>query len=104
MLGPVSSVFARLATSVNAIEVDDCAAISMEMASGALVSSSVTLGAAGNQSRLRLMCEKATIQSDLAPYAPAAKPWSFIARNPDDQTRIDKIIAETPETDFGFTG
>ena len=36
---------------MNEIEVEDCAALSIRMESGALVTSSVTLGAAGNISR-----------------------------------------------------
>ena len=79
VLGPIERVYADVATRVNDIEVEDCAAISMRMESGALITSSVTLGAAGNLSRMRLMFEGFTVESDHAPYAPAAKPWSFIA-------------------------
>ena len=52
-LGPVRRVFARLATRVNPIETEDCAAIVLEMACGALVTSSVTLGAAEELSKFR---------------------------------------------------
>ena len=52
-MGPVRRVFAKLATLVNPIETEDCAAICLEMASGALVTSSVTLGAADELSRFR---------------------------------------------------
>ena len=60
-LGPVARVFAETATRVNAIEVEDCAALAIRMDSGALVTSSVTLGAAENTSRLRLMFEGFTV-------------------------------------------
>ena len=39
ILGPVSNVFAKLTTRVNNIEVEDCAALSVEMENGALVTS-----------------------------------------------------------------
>ena len=53
--GPVASVFAHLATRVNNIEVEDCAAISIGMANGSVATLSVTLGAAEELSRLRFM-------------------------------------------------
>ena len=44
--GPVKSVSARLATRVNAIEVEDCAAVAVEMADGSVATLAVTLGSA----------------------------------------------------------
>ena len=52
-MGPIRSVAARTATAVNPIETEDCAAILLEMQSGALVTLSVTLGAEEEISRLR---------------------------------------------------
>jgi len=52
ILGPVSNVFAKLTTRVNDIEVEDCAALSIEMENGTLVTSSITLGASNDTSRL----------------------------------------------------
>ena len=57
-LGPVRRVFAKLATRVNAIETEDCAAICLEMASGALVTSSVTLGAAEELTQVALLLHR----------------------------------------------
>jgi len=57
ILGPVAKVHAITATRVNPIETEDCAALSITMESGALVTSSVTLGAADDTSRLRLIYE-----------------------------------------------
>lgn len=102
LLGPVAQVFADVATRVNAIEVEDCAALSVRMRDGTLVNSSITLGAAGNMSRLRLMFEGFTVESDHAPYAPAAKSWTFIARNPVRQRDIDAMLADVPETGTGY--
>lgn len=102
LLGPVAQVFADVATRVNNIEVEDCAALSVRMCNGTLVTSSITLGAAGNTSRLRLMFEGFTVESDHAPYAPAAKSWTFIARNPVRQRDIDAMLAGVPETRTGY--
>ena len=63
ILGPVAQVYADVATRVNDIEVEDCAALAIRMEEGARITSSVTLGAAGNTSRLRLMFEGFTVES-----------------------------------------
>ena len=102
LLGPVAQVFADVATRVNDIEVEDCAALSIRMCGGTLVTSSITLGAAGNTSRLRLMFEGFTVESDHAPYAPAARGWTFIARDPVRQRDIDAMLADVPKARTGY--
>lgn len=92
-LGPVRRVTALTAVRVNPIETEDCAAILLEMESGALVTSSVTLGAAEETSRLRLCFSGLTAESGLAPYRPASDPWRFVAREPDRQAEIDAALA-----------
>lgn len=104
LLGPVAQVYADVATRVNAIEVEDCAALSIRMASGAVITSSVTLGAAGNISRLRLMFQGFTVESDHAPYAPAEKGWTFTARAPADQAAIDAVLARVGPVRSGYAG
>ncbi len=104
ILGPVEQVFADVATRVNEIEVEDCAALSIRMAEGALVTSSVTLGAADDTSRMRLMFEGFTVESDHAPYSLATEGWRFTARAPMDQARIDRVLAGVSEAQSGFVG
>ena len=104
LLGPVARVHAELATRVNHIEVEDCAALSIRMESGAVITSSVTLGCAGNISRLRLMFEGFTVESDHAPYAPAENGWSFAARAPVTQAQIDNVLAGVPAARSGYAG
>jgi len=103
-LGPVARVQAALATRVNDIEVEDCAALVITMESGAPVTSSVTLGASGNTSRLRLMFEGFTVESDHAPYAPAASPWHFVARSPATQKDVDQVLAGVEPVQPGYAG
>lgn len=103
-MGPVKSVQARVATRVNDIETEDCAAISFELENGALATSSVTLGAAGDRSRLRLVYENLTATSGDAPYAPGMDDWVFEARFPADQSAIDAVLQKTPAEPVGFAG
>lgn len=93
ILGPVASVYAELGTRVNSIEVEDCAALSIRMANGALVTSSVTLGAAWDTSRLRFCFEGLTAESGSLPYRPAEGDWTFTARLPGNQADVDRIVS-----------
>jgi predicted dehydrogenase len=102
--GPLAGVQAHLATRVNPIETEDCAAISMRFANGALATSSVTLGAAGDTSRLRLVFEHLTATSGDVPYAPATGIWSFTARDPGQQGAVDATLKALPQAKPGFTG
>ncbi|MEM8958961.1 MAG: Gfo/Idh/MocA family oxidoreductase [Pseudomonadota bacterium] len=102
--GPVAEVSAMLDTRINDIETEDCAAIALRMEGGALATSSITLGAANDTSRLRFVFEGLTAESDRTPYAPGQGHWRFIARNPDDQPEIDQLISETPTVLEGFAG
>lgn len=104
ILGPVESVAAFVATRVNEIEVEDCAAIAFRMASGAVATSSITLGAADDTSRLRVTFEKLTAESGAAPYAPADDPWTFTARDPADQARVEEVLAGVGPVKSGFAG
>ena len=104
IIGPVARVFADVATRVNDIEVEDCAALSIRMASGALITSSVTLGAAENTSRLRLMFEGFTVESGDAPYSPAEAAWRFVARHPTTQAQIDEVLSQIGPVPTGYVG
>ena len=92
MLGPVASVFCRIATRAHAIEVEDCASASLRMESGALVSLSATSGSQDSISRLRFHFENVTFESSTNPHAPGDDPWRIIAANEDVQQRIDKAF------------
>jgi len=104
LLGPIDRVFADLATRVNGIEVEDCAALCIRMQSGALITSSVTLGCAENISRMRLMFEGFTLESDHSPYSLAQKGWRFTARAPTQQAEIDRVLATVGPVLSGYAG
>jgi predicted dehydrogenase len=99
--GPVRNVFARLKTRVNPIEVEDCAAIAVEMANGSVATLSATLGSAVQISRLRFVFSDLTAESNLDPYRPSRDPWTFAAPTPDAQARIDVALADfKPDIQF----
>ncbi|KPA23211.1 Glucose--fructose oxidoreductase precursor [Shimia sp. SK013] len=104
IMGPIESLSATTNTLVNAIEVEDCAAISFRMQSGGVATSSITLGAATDTSRLRIVFEKLTAESGSAPYAPATETWTFTARDPADQAQVDAIVASVGAVRAGFAG
>ena len=102
--GEIDSVFAYLATRVNEIEVEDCASLSIRMRSGSLITSSVTLGAATDTSRLRFCFSGLTAESGLEPYKLADSDWQFIARAPQRQAEIESVLADLTPPLSGFQG
>ena len=92
LMGPVSKVFARAVTRVNAIEVEDCVAASLEMESGALVALSATLGSQNEISRLRLCYENVTFESGGEAYSPGDEPWTILPANDDVAAKIEALL------------
>nr|WP_255714176.1 Gfo/Idh/MocA family oxidoreductase [Pelagibacterium xiamenense] len=103
-LGGVKRVAAFLQTRCNPIETEDCAAVSLETGSGALVTSSMTLGAAEDMSRMRFCFENATIQSDLEPYTISQGNWTFVAKTPELQREIDAACAAVDDGYSRYAG
>jgi predicted dehydrogenase len=93
LMGPVAAVFARTATRVNSVEVEDCAVASLVMRSGALVSLAATLGSQEEISRLRLCFEHVTFESSQKPYAPGDEPWQIIPASPEAADCIADALA-----------
>jgi predicted dehydrogenase len=103
--GPVKTVFAKLATRVNDIEGEDCAAITVEMASGAIAVLSATLGAAEETSRLRFVFADMTVESDSPePYRPGKEPWHFKGKTPEIDAAIAAAFADFEPRLESFTG
>ena len=106
--GNIKSVSANLSTLVNKIETEDCASIAMTTESGALISSSITLGAANDSTRLKLVFEKISVESGNNPYAPGEDEWIYTARDPNKQNELENLIIEDNKIfidgNNGFTG
>jgi len=104
-LGPIRRVFARLATKVNPIETEDCAAIALEMVSGALVTSSVTLGAAEELSKFRFCFANLTAESPgVPPYRPAEGDWRFVPRGALTEAEINVALQGFVPRQESFAG
>lgn len=96
-------VFARTAIRVNPIETEDCATVSLEMADGALVSHSMTLGAAQEVSRLRFCFDHLTAEScHDRPYAPQSEPWRWLVRDEAARPAIEAALADFTPGPEGF--
>lgn len=103
-MSPIVGVISRLGTLVNPIETEDTAALIFELQGGALATSSITLGAASDETRLRLVYEHLTATSHTKPYAPAEGVWQFKARDPERQNEVNAICKKTSSNRPGFAG
>ncbi|WP_298841549.1 Gfo/Idh/MocA family oxidoreductase [uncultured Roseobacter sp.] len=104
IMGPVAEVSAMTTTRINPIETEDCAALCFRLQNGALATSSVTLGAAFDETRIRLVFEHLTATSGTSPYAPGSAEWQFATRDPALQQKLDDLLADTPDEPVGFSG
>jgi predicted dehydrogenase len=94
LMGSARRVTARLATRVNAIEVEDCAAVILEMESGALVTLAATLGSAVEISRLRACFANVTLESGTTAYHPGGPGWTITPDGPDAETKIEAALRQ----------
>ncbi|MES2957049.1 MAG: Gfo/Idh/MocA family oxidoreductase [Pseudomonadota bacterium] len=103
--GPVKTVYAKLATRVNDIEGEDCAAITVELANGSLAVLSATLGAAVETSRLRFVFGDMTVESDSPePYRPGKEPWRFVGKTAQVDAAIAAALADFQPMLESFAG
>jgi predicted dehydrogenase len=93
LMGDPKSLFGRVATRVNPIEVEDCISASLEMQSGALASFTASLGSADEITRIRLAFDNVTIESDHAAYNPGGAVWKMLPRNDETRRRIEARLA-----------
>lgn len=104
LMGPVDRVFARAATRVNSIEVEDCVSASLLMKNGAFVSATATLGSQDEISRLRLAFENVTFESNHSAYSPGDGPWTIIPANAEIGSKIDALLKDMPPVGRRFNG
>jgi predicted dehydrogenase len=102
LMGPARSLFGRVATRVNDIEVEDCVSASLEMESGALAAFTATLGSADEISRIRLAFENVTIESDHEPYNPGGAVWKILPRNDGTRHKIEALLANWQDVPSRF--
>ena len=104
VLGPIRSVYARLATRVNATETEDCVSASLEMADGSLCSLSVTTGSAAELSRHRFCFAHLSAESNTEPYRNSSDPWTFTGDSPAAQEAIEATLRAHVPRPEGFAG
>jgi predicted dehydrogenase len=104
IMGSVKSVYARVATRVNPIEVEDCAAVTLEMHDGSLVSLSMTLGSSAEISRHRFAFANLVAESNTRPYTSSGDPWTFTADTPELQSTIEAALAAFQPQPEGYAG
>lgn len=104
VFGPVARLSAFVDTRVNPIQTEDCASITLQMANGALATSSITLGANDDTSRYRFVFDGLTAESGLRPYAPASDEWTFSARGSTTQEQVLEVLRKVPPVRMGFEG
>ncbi len=102
LMGEPKSLFERVATRVNDIEVEDCISASLEMESGALASFTATLGSADEISRIRLAFENVTIESDHEAYNPGKALWKILPRSEATKAAIEKLLANWKDVPSRF--
>lgn len=102
--GPMKSVYARVATRVNPIEVEDCASVSVEMADGSLTSLSVTLGSPQEITRHRFAFSGFSAESNTRPYSNSGDPWTFTGDTPELEARIEEVLSRFTPLPEGFAG
>jgi predicted dehydrogenase len=78
---------------VNDIEVEDCAAISMEMADGSLATVSCTLGSPEEVTRHRFHFAGLSAESGTAPYESSADPWTITPDSEEHAAAVDRMLA-----------
>ena len=91
--GPPRKVFCRTTTRVNPIEVEDCAAASLEMEDGSLATITATLGSPEEVSRHRFHFEGFAAESGTAPYTSSAHPWTITPDTPEAAAAVDAALA-----------
>lgn len=104
VLGPIKSVYARAATLVNRIEVEDTAAVSLEMADGSLATLSVTLGSPVEITRHRFCFSNLVAESNTRPYSNSGEPWSFTGDTPELSERINTVLEQFEPLPEGYPG
>ncbi|MGH6680500.1 MAG: Gfo/Idh/MocA family protein, partial [Bradyrhizobium sp.] len=107
LIGPVSAVSAFKTTRVNAVEVEDCAVASLQLADGSLASLTATLGSVRPVTRLRLCFENAVIErlaNDEAAIRPGDEPWMITPRDERSGDQFATVMRGASPIGSGFAG
>ena len=104
VLGPIASVHARTSRRLNGNETEDMAVLSLAFESGAMGTSSVTLGSREQMSRLRVCFRDLVGESGRHPYNPGHEPWTFPQDDPEAARRIAAALEDFTPLPERFPG
>jgi predicted dehydrogenase len=104
VLGAARRLHAYTTTRVNRIEVEDCAAIALEMADGSMASLGVTLGSAAEITRHRFSFSGLVAESNTRPYSNSGDPWTFVGDSAEVTERIAAQLSEFRPLPEGYAG
>ncbi len=102
--GPPTRVFCRTTTRVNDIEVEDCAAASIELEGGSLATVSATLGSPQEISRHRFHFERFSAESGTSAYESSSDPWDITPDDPEAEAAIAELLGEWTDRPEGWWG
>jgi len=91
--GPPTRVFCRITTRVNDIEVEDCAAASLELSGGSLATITATLGSPEEVTRHRFHFEAFSAESGTAPYTSSSLPWTVTPDSEEAAAAVEAVTA-----------
>lgn len=94
VLGPPTSVLARLATLVNDVETEDSAAAILRWADGSLATLSATVGSVAEISRHRFTFEHLSAESGTSPYDNGADPWTYTPAATEPGEKLAAALAQ----------
>jgi predicted dehydrogenase len=95
--GPPRRVFCRATTRVNDIEVEDCAAASLELADGSFATVTATLGSPEEITRHRFHFAAFSAESGTAPYSSSSLPWTITPDTPEVAEAVESVIGDWAE-------
>jgi predicted dehydrogenase len=102
--GSPVEIYARTATALLDIEVEDTAAAVMSTADGGLMTATVTLGATTETSRLKFCFEHLTVESTTKPYRPGAGPWKLTWSSKDVGRAAARVLDDWVPPPSGWRG
>ncbi len=104
ILGPPSAVWARTATLVHDIEVEDSAAVTMRFPHGGLATLSATLGSVAEISRHRFTFERLSAESGTAAYTNSSDPWTITPVDDDVAKAVAEAVEALPPAGEDYVG
>jgi hypothetical protein len=86
------------------MEIEDTLSATVLLESGVPASLTATVASADEITRLRLVFEHVTMESDHSPYNPGGAPWRILVRKDSIVGDVERIVAGVKEQEHCFSG